>query len=106
MTSVASVKDKLKNRALSSGKSFQEMLIAYGLERTIYKLSISEYAERFTLKGGIFLYALFEGEKTLEKVDLKDVVELLQTLLKPIVDSITSDKEFTAYWNHEIKRWI
>lgn len=40
----------------------QEALTAYGLERTIYRLSISEYAERFTLKGGIFLYALFDGE--------------------------------------------
>lgn len=34
----------------------------YGLERTVYRLSISEYAPQFTLKGGIFLYALFDGE--------------------------------------------
>lgn len=40
----------------------QEVLTAYGLERTIYRLSISKYAEKFTLKGGIFLYALFKGE--------------------------------------------
>ena len=26
------------------------------------RLSVSEYMENFTLKGGIFLYALFEGE--------------------------------------------
>ena len=37
-------------------------MTAYGLERTVYRLSVSEYVERFTLKGGIFLYALFEGE--------------------------------------------
>lgn len=58
----ASVKDSLKNQAVVSGKTFQEALTAYGLERTIYRLSVSEYRERFTLKGGIFLYALFEGE--------------------------------------------
>ena len=58
----ASVKDRLKNQAVVSGKTFQEALTAYGLERTIYRLSVSEYRERFTLKGGIFLYALFEGE--------------------------------------------
>ena len=40
----------------------QEALIAYGLERTVYRLSISRYVEHFTLKGGIFLYALFDGE--------------------------------------------
>ena len=62
MTSAISVKDRLKNQAASSGKSMQEALIAYGLERTVYRLSISEYKERFTLKGGIFLYALFDGE--------------------------------------------
>lgn len=36
--------------------------MSYGLERTVYRLSMSEYKERFTLKGGIFLYALFDGE--------------------------------------------
>ncbi|MGN0377521.1 MAG: nucleotidyl transferase AbiEii/AbiGii toxin family protein [Suilimivivens sp.] len=43
------------------GKTMQDELVTYGLERTIYRLSISKYAERFTLKGGIFLYALFDG---------------------------------------------
>lgn len=62
MISAISVKDRLKNRAVASGKTFQEALTTYGLERTIYRLSVSEYVEYFTLKGGIFLYALFEGE--------------------------------------------
>lgn len=62
MISAASVKDRLKRQAVSGGKTFQEALTAYGLERTVYRLSVSEYVERFTLKGGIFLYALFEGE--------------------------------------------
>lgn len=62
MTNAFSVKDRLKNRAAVNGKTMQEELTAYGLERTVYRLSVSEYAERFTLKGGIFLYALFDGE--------------------------------------------
>lgn len=61
MKSATSVKDRLKKQAASSGKTFQETLTAYGLERTVYRLSVSEFTERFTLKGGIFLYALFEG---------------------------------------------
>lgn len=64
MTSAISVKDRLKNLAIANGKTMQENLTAYGLERTVYRLSISEYAGRFTLKGGIFLYALFGGEFT------------------------------------------
>lgn len=56
-----SVKDRLKNLASNHGKSFQEELVYYGLERTIYRLSKTKYAEHFVLKGGIFLYALFDG---------------------------------------------
>lgn len=62
MISAASVKARLKNQAVASGKTMQEVLTAYGLERTVFRLSVSEYTERFTLKGGIFLYALFDGE--------------------------------------------
>lgn len=61
MISAKSIKDRLKKQTAENGKTFQEVLTAYGLERTIYRLSVSEYAERFTLKGGIFLYALFKG---------------------------------------------
>lgn len=61
MISAMSIKDRLKNQAKEDGRTMQDELVTYGLERTIYRLSISEYAERFTLKGGIFLYALFDG---------------------------------------------
>lgn len=54
-----SVKARLKSFAIKSGCTFQEALTYYGLERAIYRISISEYAEHFVLKGGIFLYAIF-----------------------------------------------
>lgn len=60
MRSAASVKDRLKQQSRSSGKTMQELLVAYALERTIYRVSISKYSDNFTLKGGIFLYAVFE----------------------------------------------
>lgn len=128
MTSAISVKDRLKNQAVASGKTFQEALTAYGLERTIYRLSVSEYVERFTLKGGVFLYALFEGEfaratrdidllarnmpnnvenmkKALVNAKLEDVVDLLKTLLLPVVESITGNNDYTAKWDHESRSW-
>ena len=58
----ASVKDKLKNIARDTGRSFQDLLISYGLERTIYRLSVSNYKDKFILKGGIFYYALYDGD--------------------------------------------
>ena len=54
MSSAESVKARLKNISKETGKTMQELLIAYGLERTIYRLSISKYNDNFTLKGGIF----------------------------------------------------
>lgn len=67
-----SVKARLKNFAINSGCTFQEALTYYGLERTIYRISVSKYAEHFVLKGGIFLYAIFERnyERATTDVDL------------------------------------
>ena len=70
MISAISVKDRLKNQAKEDGRTMQDELVTYGLERTIYRLSISKYAERFTLKGGIFLYALFEGNFARATMDI------------------------------------
>ena len=53
-----SVKARLKNFAEKNGQTFQEALTYYGLERTIYRISISKYSDFFVLKGGIFLYAI------------------------------------------------
>ena len=67
-----SVKARLKNFAVRSGCSFQEALVYYGLERTIYRISVSPYASHFVLKGGIFLYAIFDRkyERATTDVDL------------------------------------
>ena len=70
MISAISVKDRLKKLAIEEKKTMQDKIVMYGLERTIYRLSISEYAERFTLKGGIFLYALFNGDYTRATTDI------------------------------------
>lgn len=67
-----SVKARLKNFAVGTGHTFQEALTYYGLERTIYRISVSEYADHFVLKGGIFLYAIFDRnyERATTDVDL------------------------------------
>lgn len=70
MISAQSIKDRLKAQAITEGKTMQDKLITYGLERTIYRLSISEYCNKFTLKGGIFLYALFDGEFARATMDI------------------------------------
>ena len=65
-----SVKARLKNLAVKEGGTMQDKLITYALERSIYRLSVSEYANRFTLKGGIFLYALFDKQFARSTMDI------------------------------------
>ena len=67
---VASTKARIKNIADKTGKNYQDLLTAYGLERTIYRLSISEYKDRFILKGGIFLYAISGGDYVRTTTDI------------------------------------
>lgn len=51
----ASVRARLANQARAGGRPFQELLQYYGLERFLYRLSKSEYRERFILKGALLL---------------------------------------------------
>ena len=110
MISAISVKDRLKNQAVDSGKTFQEALTAYGLERTVYRLSVSEYAERFTLKGGIFLYALFEGEfaRATRDIDLqaRNMPNNIEDM-KKVFENIFSieNNDYSAKWDHESRSW-
>ncbi len=113
-----SVKARLKNFAVSSGCTFQEALMYYGLERTIYRISVSPYADHFVLKGGIFLYAIFDRkyERATTDVDLlarriSNSAEEMKDVFRDIfsqdtddalafdLDSITAEKitEFKEY---------
>jgi len=51
----ASVHARLTNRAQQDGRPFQEVLEYYGMERYLYRLSVSEHADRFVLKGALML---------------------------------------------------
>ncbi|MDX8355220.1 hypothetical protein [Cognatiyoonia sp. IB215182] len=48
----ASVRQRLLNLARAEGQAFDVVLVAFGLERLIYRLSVSAHRDRFILKGG------------------------------------------------------
>ena len=54
----ASVRQRLMNLADRSGEPFLRVLINYGLERLLYRLSRSRYRDRFVLKGAL-LFAVW-----------------------------------------------
>lgn len=53
----ASVHARLANEARKNGKPFNDLLQHYGMERFLYRLSQTEYASQFILKGGLIFTA-------------------------------------------------
>lgn len=101
MISAISVKDRLKNYARENGRTMQDVLTTYGLERAIYRLSISEYAKQFTLKGGIFLYALFDGNYSRATTDIDLLAQHISNdaeEMKKVFDHILSIDCDDALW--------
>lgn len=55
-----SIKVRLMNMADGDNKRYQQLVVRYLHERLLYRLSKSDYGERFILKGGVLLYAFEE----------------------------------------------
>jgi hypothetical protein len=49
----ASVRQRLLNRSRETRRPFQELLAYYAMERFLYRLGQSSYADRFVLKGAL-----------------------------------------------------
>lgn len=49
----ASVRQKLLNNARKTGRPFNELLQYYAMERFLYRLSVSPFADKFILKGAL-----------------------------------------------------
>lgn len=56
----ASVRAKLLNKARAENRDFTLVLTRYALERLLYRLSISEYADHFLLKGALLFDLWFD----------------------------------------------
>ncbi len=56
-----SVFQRLLNHAKTHGEEFNLLLFRYGVERLLYRLSISQYADKFVLKGAS-LFLVWKGQ--------------------------------------------
>ena len=52
---IASIRQRLLNIAQRQNQPFDVILVRYGLERLLFRLSISEHQKRFILKGGLLV---------------------------------------------------
>src|SRR5690242_4474035 len=71
----ASVAKRLLNLSRQSGEDFQYVLMRYGLERLMYRLSRSVYAKEFVVKGAMLL-RVWTGEQYRATKDL-DLLAIL-----------------------------
>ncbi len=66
----ASVRARLQNKAQETGRPFAEVFQYYGMERFLYRLSQSKYADTFVLKGALmFVVWKVPGMRTTRDID-------------------------------------
>lgn len=84
-----SIRQKLKNLSIARNRPFDEILRYYGIERFLYRLSISSYAKRFFLKGGLML-KVWDGNDHRATMDIDLLAQISNKLekLKRIIDEI------------------
>lgn len=98
LMNVQSLKAQLKNYAVRTNHTFQDVLILYGIERMVYRISTSRYFDNFTLKGGIFLYALYNKNfaRSTADVDLlahhtSNDIESMRSIFGEIIACVVDD---------------
>lgn len=79
----ASVRQRLKNLSVEKQRDFGLLLVNYGLERLIYRLSASPHRDSFVLKGGMLVTVWANNDnRTTRDADFLGFGELDETKLK------------------------
>jgi predicted nucleotidyltransferase component of viral defense system len=89
LTSAESIKAKLKKLADKAGKDFNYLLMRYLIERLLYRLSVSSYADNFILKGGLLLYAVLKPKaRATRDIDLlaQQIINAPEELVRIFTD--------------------
>lgn len=100
---IASIQARLLNLAKASNQEYQRILTRYALERFLYRLSISEYADSFTLKGALLFDLWFDVPlRPTRDIDLlgfgsTEAIHVIQTFQDicrvPYADGLTFDAD-------------
>lgn len=76
-TTAGQVFNDLLNRARREGRNTDELLVFYALERFLSRLSASQFASQFILKGGLLL-AAFNARRPTRDADLLAYIDNTQ----------------------------
>jgi hypothetical protein len=90
MTADQDVVRALRAEARRRRRNLGELLVLYGLERTLDRLTKTEYADAFVLKGGVLL-AAFDQRRVTRDIDLQaTAMELSPARLVEVVRAIAA----------------
>jgi hypothetical protein len=84
----ASIRQRLLNLAKETNRPFQEVLQYFAIERFLFRLSNSQYVNRFILKGGLVLQ-IWQGPQARATKDIDMLGHVTNTIDKLI--SIVSE---------------
>lgn len=87
-----SIKARLKQLAIQANTPFDYLMMHYFIERLLYRLSISQYADNFILKGGLLLYVMLKNDARATK----DIDFLMRQLTNTPVELIGIFKKVCA----------
>ena len=82
----ASVRQRLLNKARETDRSFSELVQYFAMERFLYRLSKSNYADKFILKGALML-AVWEAPLARPTMDI-DMLGQIDNSMEVIIDII------------------
>ena len=87
----ASIHQRLLNASKDAGRLFNDLVLYYGIERFLYRLSQSPYADRVMLKGGLILKVWHVPTARITRdIDLLGRVNNDPEQIKQMVQSICS----------------
>ena len=91
-----SIREQLARQGKQNKRPFQELLQYYGLERFLYRLSQTSYAQRFLLKGALMLPVWGSpGSRPPRDIDLLGFVdndiETLETIIREVCNTEVDD---------------
>ena len=84
-----SLKGKIKNYAKSNNIAAQVVLQNYMFERFLARLSMSDYSEKFVVKGGMLIAAIV-GLDTRSTMDLDTTLRNLPLTEEKVTDAVNA----------------
>jgi len=97
----ASIHARLLQKARQTGRTFNELLQYFGMERFLYRLSQSVHRDRFILKGALMLN-VWDAPLTRPTMDI-DLLGRLRNDLGQLA-AVVQDPNKTKQWNAFLRK--